>query len=65
MKRYIRLLLLSLFFIVPYTGWAQQPSGSGENPIARILDPLPEYNPFDEQARYRPKYFDIVVTHGL
>jgi len=56
-KRGVRLILFALFFIVPTIGWAQEPSGSGSLPIERILDPLPEFNPFDEQVRYQPQYF--------
>ena len=57
MKRGVRLILFALFFIVPTIGWAQEPSGSGSLPIERILDPLPGFNPFDEQIRYQPQYF--------
>jgi len=56
-RRGVRLILFALLFIVPTIGWAQEPSGSGALPIEKILDPLPEFNPFDEQVRYRPQYF--------
>jgi len=56
-KKGLRLILFALFFIVPTLGWAQEPSGSGSIPIEKILDPLPDFNPFDEQVRYIPQYF--------
>lgn len=46
-----------LSFMVAMTGWAQEHSVSGDRLMERILDPLPDFNPFDEQARYQPKYF--------
>ena len=57
MKWIIRLLPLALSFMVAMTGWAQEDSGNGDRFMERILDPVPEFNPFDQQVRYQPKYF--------
>ncbi len=57
MKWSIQLLYLALSFMIVMTGWAQEDPGSSDRFMERILDPVPEFNPFDQRVRYQPKYF--------
>ncbi|MFQ5852060.1 MAG: hypothetical protein ACE5JU_15930 [Candidatus Binatia bacterium] len=66
MRRGIGLLPLFLFFCCFPTAWAEETDVEWKNPIlSKILNPLPDYDPFDEHTPSSPQFFPDEVDKRL
>lgn len=57
MIRGIQLIFLALLMTQPSTGWSQGYPEDGKEAISKILNPLPDYDPFSDRSLPTPEFF--------